>query len=102
MLYKAALYTSPSNASSQPSASLPIMGGGQNAACNLDGRPILISAFKAGKDREDNLTLICILSTRGGKKMRGKKKADTRVMGRTSEMPEDPGDGSPFSCLSIY
>lgn len=77
------------------------MGGGQNSACNLEGRRILISAFKAGKDREDNSTLICILST-GGKKMRGKRKADTRVMGRASEMPEDPGDGSPFSCLSIY
>lgn len=49
------------------------MVGGQKTALNLEGRRILISAFKAGKDREDNLTLISILST-GGKKKTEKKK----------------------------
>lgn len=77
------------------------MGGGQKAACNLEGRWILISAFKAGEDREDNLTLISILST-GGKKRKEKGEADTGVMGGGGGVPEDPGDSSPFSCLSIY
>lgn len=78
-------------------------GGWEKAACNLEGRWILISAFKAGKDREDNLTLISILST-GGKKRKGERKADTGVMGRARERepPEGAGDSSPFSCLSIY
>lgn len=55
------------------SAPLPVIGGGQKTACNLEGRRILIRAFKAGKDRDDNLTLISILST-GGKKRKGKRK----------------------------
>lgn len=77
------------------------MGVGQIAACNLERRRILISAFKAGKDREDNLALISILST-GGKKRKGKRRADTGVMGRARETPEDPSDSSPLSCLLIY
>lgn len=64
------------------------MGGGQKVACSLKGRLIFISAFKAGRDSEDNLTLISILST-GGKKRKRKRKADVWVIGESErEMPE--------------
>lgn len=47
------------------------MGGGQNAACNLEERRVLISAFKAGEDRQGNLTLISILSSGEGEEKGG-------------------------------
>lgn len=65
-----------------PQLPLPIMGGGQNAAHNLEGKWILISAFKAVKDREDNLTLICILST-GGLENEGKERGGHPADGKS-------------------